>query len=209
MKIVFLLLAIHSALPRDTVDETKFLYLVQNKDAAELPFLKTQQSDFIQLVWKHPPLPAEEWPGVIYFPNSTILQRRNRLYAEFSLRFPHGGFNFLILVDGASTLEETRDYGLSGGHPWRTLERYLLEYEPAVASPHTDGCHPMPSERPSQHAYGACEHSSTCVEPNAAPEVEVVFDHDDGGVMAVHAQASALRRAAVMQNTPSPTPHRR
>ncbi len=198
MKIVLLLLAIHSALSYGTADGKKFMYLVQNEEFAEFPYLETERSDLIQLVWKHYPLQS---PGVIYFPNSTILQRRNRLFGEFRHRFPDGGFTFLIMVDGASALEETHDYGLSSGNPWRTLERYLLEYEPALASPQTDWCQTMASEDPS-HAFASCDRNSTSAPHNQAaakPEVEVAFDHDDGGVMAIHAQASKRAAASAVQ----------
>jgi hypothetical protein len=172
--------------------ETKFLYLIHDEKCADLGRFRTSQSEYIQLVWND--LASEHCAShAIFYPNSTVQQQRDRLYFEVQNRFPRDAFKFLIFAHGSVVLEEVKDYGMNTGDPWRTLERYLIKYEPALASPSAPrfpqfSCD---SNRLLDHPERTGDQNSSGL-PEEAPnaEVEVVFDHEHAGVMIVHSQAS-------------------
>ena len=179
--------------------QKKILYLVHHDEYVDLSQLSTLLSDYILLVSKDPLNILDRYPNVIFFPNSTTLHQRNRLYAEIKLRYPQAGFVYLVFLDGSKIglFEESLDYGMNTGDRWRTLEHYLLENEPALASPRAFDCPTIVNRKLNHSHYPAphnnpeakCEHRHAVDSPLRA-EVEVAFDHDNAGVMALHFQAS-------------------
>ena len=144
----------------------QFLYLVQSDVCIDLSHLKSGRSEALLLVWKAPPGPA--CPGAIFYPNSTLVQGRNRLWAAARAAFPGAGFAYYVMMDGDVSLEEVRDFGFNTGDAWATLEGYLLEWGPAVGFPH----------------FGAADY-------DAAREAQPVFNFDQI-VVAYHAEAAPL-----------------
>ena len=45
---------------------------------------------------------------------------------------------YLIFMDCDARLTEVRDFGANTGHPYRTFEFYLQQYQPAVGHVHFD-----------------------------------------------------------------------
>jgi hypothetical protein len=113
-----------------------FVYLVQCDSCKDLTHLKSDRSEVIQLVWKVPPRIDCPDLDVLYFPNSTLVQGRNRLFFQVQQSFPETSFMYYIFMDGDVTLKEVKDFGFNTGNPWLTFEQYLLEWEPAVGFPH-------------------------------------------------------------------------
>jgi hypothetical protein len=144
----------------------QFVYLVQSDECQDLSHLRSARAEVLQLVWKRPPGAGCE--GAIYFPNSTLVQGRNRLYAEARVAFPGSSFTYYIMMDGDVTLKEVRDFGFNTGSAWTTFEEYLLEWEPAVGFPH----------------FGAADYDDES-------EVQLVFNFDQI-VVAYHAEAAPL-----------------
>ena len=143
-----------------------FLYLVQSDACLDLGHLRSDRAEVLQLVWKVPPGPG--CGGAIYYPNSTLVQGRNRLYAAARESFPGSSFSYYIMMDGDVTLREVRDFGFNTGSAWATFEEYLLEWEPAVGFPH----------------FGAADYDDES-------EVQLVFNFDQI-VVAYHAEAAGL-----------------
>ena len=182
---LFLVFVFFSAVPVQSGVETNFLYLVHNENCADLNDLRTIQSDYIQLVWND--VQACD-TNFIFYPNSTLQQQRNRLYLEAKLLFTSSEPLFLVFVDGSYILEEANDFGINTGNAWRTLEQYLIEFEPVLASPRVPIDLHFVTDGVSECRLNRSERSQFSAENE--PEAEVVFDHGNAGVMAVHMQAS-------------------
>jgi hypothetical protein len=104
----------------------------------EVGHLKTSESEVIQLVWRE--IGGEEQDGyetenILFYPNSTWTEGRNRLFREIQIRFPDVEFQYTVFLDDDVVLEEVEDYGMNTGNAWRTFEKYLVEWEPAVGVP--------------------------------------------------------------------------
>jgi hypothetical protein len=97
----------------------------------DVSHLKTPDSEVIQLVWRA----SYEAEGVVFYPNSSWTQGRNRLFDEMRSRFPCVEFQYAVFLDDDAELEEVLDYGMNTGNAWRTFEKYLIEWEPAVGFP--------------------------------------------------------------------------
>jgi hypothetical protein len=116
-------------------EEKKFVYLIQS--AAEMPYpdLPDHCNDIILLTWQR----TADDPDAIFYPDSTWNEGRNRLLAEALKRSSATGNNYLyyIFMDDDCVVEEDRalakELGISlTGNPFRTFEKFLLEWEPAV-----------------------------------------------------------------------------
>jgi hypothetical protein len=144
----------------------QFVYLVQSDECLDLSHLRSARAEVLQLVWKRPPGAGCE--GAIYYPQSTLVQGRNRLYAEARDAFAGSSVTYYIMMDGDVTLREVKDFGFNTGSAWTTFEEYLLEWEPAVGFPH----------------FGAADYDDES-------EVQLVFNFDQI-VVAYHAEAAPL-----------------
>eukprot|EP00288_Rhodomonas_lens_P018318 CAMPEP_0177695580 /NCGR_PEP_ID=MMETSP0484_2-20121128/3531_1 /TAXON_ID=354590 /ORGANISM="Rhodomonas lens, Strain RHODO" /LENGTH=274 /DNA_ID=CAMNT_0019206511 /DNA_START=21 /DNA_END=841 /DNA_ORIENTATION=- len=121
-----------------TEDRKHFCYLVQGAGPIDVGHLRTAGNEVMQLVWREMPEDTEGYGAVIYLPNSTLVQGRNRLFSEVATRFPRTEFEYLIFMDEDAELKETLNFGMNTGNAWRTFERYLLEWRPAVGVPSYD-----------------------------------------------------------------------
>jgi hypothetical protein len=121
-----------------TEKRRRFCYLIQTPAPRELSHLKTYDSEVIQLVWRGGVQDSFEDEGIIYYPNSSWTQGRNRLFYEMHSRFPDVEFQYAVFMDDDAELEETVDFGMNTGNAWRTFERHLIEWEPAVGFPAYD-----------------------------------------------------------------------
>ena len=101
-----------------------FLYLIQC-EGSERPYncdLSEENVDAVYLSWK------EESENMIYYPNSTWTEGRNRLLEE--ARNLDKQYDFYIFMDD--------DLSFSKGG-FREFEKLLIKYQPAIASPHLPG----------------------------------------------------------------------
>jgi hypothetical protein len=115
--------------------EKKFVYLIQA--AADMPYpnLPDESNDTILLTWQTP----SKNPDDIFYPNSTWNEGRNRLLSEALTRSSTTGNNYLyyIFMDDDCVVKEDKELaqklGISlTGNPFRTFEKFLLEWEPAI-----------------------------------------------------------------------------
>ncbi len=101
--------------------EKKYLYLVQT-DGQLLPQyqdISSVESDVMYLCWKQPKY------GMVYLPDSSWTQGRNHLL-KIS-KTAHHRYQYYIFIDD--------DIEFVQGN-WREFERYLSQYQPAIATPH-------------------------------------------------------------------------
>lgn len=112
-----------------------FVYLVQS--AADMPYadIPGPDSDVMLLTWSRP----SDWPGAIFLPDSSWNEGRNRLLREARRRAQQRGadYRYYIFLDDDCRLREdvelARQLGMPlTGNPFRTFERFLSEWEPAV-----------------------------------------------------------------------------
>ena len=175
-----------------SVSANRNLYLLQSENVEEIKFFEHScTSNIIHLVWSDPPPPGH---SSIFFPNSSVLQRRNRLYQEAQHRFPNLGaddsnLSYLIFVDDirrpllitrpANHYEETAcDTG------WFIFERLLRKFQPAMAAPAP--CRSVGNSQTSSASY----HSGNSAQQDTEDSVEVAFDLDSAGILAVNAEVS-------------------
>jgi hypothetical protein len=70
--------------------------------------------------------------------NTSWNEGRNALLARARTTYPAQLPQYLIFMDCDARLVEVRDFGSNTGDPYRTLEKYLKRYEPAVGHAHFD-----------------------------------------------------------------------
>ncbi len=112
-----------------------FVYLIQSADRMPYGDLPDPACDVILLTWKAP----AQVPGALFQPDSTWNEGRNHLLAEALAREEAAGerYRYLIFLDDDCLLQEdrtlARQLGLPlTGNPFRTFERFLLDWQPAV-----------------------------------------------------------------------------
>ena len=108
-----------------------FVYLIQSE--SDLPYsdLPDDNNDIILLTWKAPC----DRHNAVYYPKSTWNEGRNRLLKEAVSR--NAGYLYYIFLDGDCIVKEDTELARAlnmplCGNPFRTFEKYLLEWEPAV-----------------------------------------------------------------------------
>ncbi len=112
-----------------------FVYLVQAAESLPYDNLQCDASEVILLTWKNP----ADYPGAIFYPDSTWNEGRNRLLEEAKLRAAKTESDYLyyIFMDDDCQIEEDRELASSleinlTGNPFRTFEQCLLKWQPAV-----------------------------------------------------------------------------
>jgi hypothetical protein len=118
-----------------TEKRKRFCYLVQASEPVDVDHLKTSDSEVIQLVWQGGEQERLSEEDIVFYPNSSWTAGRNRLFHEMQIRFPDTEFQYAVFLDDDAKLLEVKDYGMNTGNAWRTFERYLVEWEPAVGLP--------------------------------------------------------------------------
>jgi hypothetical protein len=113
-----------------------FCYLIQTAAPIDVSHLKTGDSEVLQLVWQER---VNESEGIVFFPNCSWAQGRNRLFEEMLRRYADTEFEYAVFMDDDVELEELLDYGINTGNAWRTFERYLTHWRPAVGLPSYQG----------------------------------------------------------------------
>ncbi|MDO9109388.1 MAG: hypothetical protein Q7U40_01925, partial [Desulfatirhabdiaceae bacterium] len=108
-----------------------FVYLIQSESVMPYSDLPDEQNDIILLTWKAPC----DGNDTIYYPQSTWNEGRNRLLKEAVTR--NAGYLYYIFLDGDCIVKEDAELARTlnvklCGNPFRTFEKYLLEWEPAV-----------------------------------------------------------------------------
>jgi len=131
--------AIGGETEKEMAGSKKFIYLTQVRTIEEgkvwIDKVTSVNSDCLTLVWgkgevsRHDPSDA----NILFFEKSSWNTGRNKLLR--AALAPPNDYTYLIFLDGDMELVEHRDYGLNTGNAYRTFERYLTEWEPAVASP--------------------------------------------------------------------------
>ena len=113
----------------------KFIYLIQSAAGMPYPELEGPSGDIILLTWRQP----ADRDGAVFLPGSSWSEGRNRLLWEARRRGQRTGNDYLyyIFMDDdcrvREDVERARRLGLPlTGNPFRTFERFLLEWEPAV-----------------------------------------------------------------------------
>ncbi|MBI5589296.1 MAG: hypothetical protein HY881_02315 [Deltaproteobacteria bacterium] len=108
-----------------------FVYMIQSE--SDMPYcdLPDEHNDIILLTWKKP----SDRKGAIYYPQSTWNEGRNRLLKEAVSR--NAEYLYYIFLDGDCLVKEDGELARAlniklCGNPFRTFEKYLLEWEPAV-----------------------------------------------------------------------------
>ena len=108
-----------------------FVYLIQSESGMPYANLPDDQNDIILLTWKEP----SDRKHAIFYPESTWNEGRNRLLKEATSR--NAGYLYYIFLDGDCIVKEDSELARTlniplCGNPFRTFEKYLLEWEPAV-----------------------------------------------------------------------------
>lgn len=108
-----------------------FIYLIQSESDMPYSDLPDEENDIILLTWKKP----SDRNNAIYYPQSTWNEGRNRLLKEALAR--NADYLYYIFLDGDCIVKEDAELARSlnvalCGNPFRTFEKYLLEWEPAV-----------------------------------------------------------------------------
>jgi hypothetical protein len=108
-----------------------FVYLIQSASDMPYPDIPDERNDILLLTWKTP----SPWKDAVFYPNSTWNEGRNRLLKEALAR--NTDYLYYIFLDGDCIVKEDTDLARMlnvplCGNPFRTFERYLLEWEPAV-----------------------------------------------------------------------------
>ena len=127
----------------------KFVYLVQSADHMPYENLPGPESDIILLTWKKP----ADFQGAVHCPGSSWNEGRNRLLQEALHRADRDGEDYLyyIFLDDDCLIQEDGDFARQmgaclTGNPFRTFERFLLEWEPAVGYTRYDWQHFVPQQ---------------------------------------------------------------
>lgn len=112
-----------------------FAYLIQAESKMPYPDLPDKNNDIFLLTWKRP----SDWPNSLYYPQSTWNQGRNRLLTEALSRAQKikNYYLYYIFLDDDCRVKE--DAALAEnlnrpvtGNAFRTFERFLMAWEPAV-----------------------------------------------------------------------------
>ncbi len=108
-----------------------FVYLIQSESDMSYCDLPDEHNDIILLTWKEP----SDRNGAIFYPQSTWNEGRNRLLKEALFR--NAEYLYYIFLDGDCIVKEDAELARTlnvplCGNPFRTFEKYLLEWEPAV-----------------------------------------------------------------------------
>ena len=108
-----------------------FVYLIQSESDMPYPDLPDDLNDIILLTWKKP----SDRNNAIFYPQSTWNEGRNRLLKEAFSR--KAEYLYYIFLDGDCLVKEDAELARAlnvplCGNPFRTFEKYLLEWEPAV-----------------------------------------------------------------------------
>lgn len=122
-----------------------FIYLIQQTAGHPLPDIADPSCDLIVLNREEPNLQKNASCGTASTKNVSWSEGRNRLLWQALELAGTSGNNYLyyIFLDDDCVLQEDRklarklDIPLSG-HPFRTFERFLLEWEPAVGFARND-----------------------------------------------------------------------
>ncbi|EKX39272.1 hypothetical protein GUITHDRAFT_143674 [Guillardia theta CCMP2712] len=135
-----------SAAAQEEGRATKYIWLMQGKEEMSLDFLRSDHSDAIQVVWGKGP--KNHSKDAYYLPDSTCTEGRNFLLQMALLREEEEGirYDYFIYTEDDAELEEILDFGHNVGDPYRTFERYLHMWEPAVAFPFNGYGMPDPPE---------------------------------------------------------------
>ena len=125
----------------------KFVYLIQSADHMPYGDLPGPDNDIILLTWKSP----ADFAGAVYYPDSSWNEGRNRLLQEALLRGGGEGYLYYIFLDDDCLISEDRDFarrmGITlTGNPFRTFERFLVEWEPAIGYTRYDWQHFEPGQ---------------------------------------------------------------
>ncbi len=108
-----------------------FVYMIQSESDMPYPELQDEQNDIILLTWKKP----SDLENSIFFPQSTWTEGRNRLLKEAFRK--NEDYLYYIFLDGDCIVKEDTELASElnielCGNPFRTLEKYLTEWQPAV-----------------------------------------------------------------------------
>lgn len=108
-----------------------FVYLIQSESDMPYPDIPDERNDIILLTWKTP----SNRKDAVFYPDSTWNEGRNHLLKEALAR--NAGYLYYIFLDGDCIVKEDAELARTlnvplCGNPFRTFERYLLEWEPAV-----------------------------------------------------------------------------
>ncbi len=121
-----------------------FIYLIQSAARMPYPELPGPSCDVLLLTWQHPADSA----NAVFLPGSSWNEGRNRLLWEARRRAARTGndYRYYIFLDDDCRVREdaelARRLGLPlTGNPFRTFERFLLEWEPAVGYTRYDWQH--------------------------------------------------------------------
>ena len=125
----------------------KFVYLIQSADHMPYKDLPGTDNDIILLTWKKP----ADAEGALYYPDSSWNEGRNRLLLEALQRGGDDGYLYYIFLDDDCVIGEDRDFAKQmgvplTGNPFRTFERFLLEWEPAIGYTRYDWQYSEPSQ---------------------------------------------------------------
>ncbi len=122
----------------------EFIYLIQSAAGMPYPELEGPSCDLILLTWQHP----VDRDNAVFLPGSSWNEGRNRLLWEARRRARQTGndYRYYIFLDDDCRVREdvalARKLGLPlTGNPFRTFERFLLEWEPAVGYTRYDWQH--------------------------------------------------------------------
>jgi hypothetical protein len=112
-----------------------FVYPIQAEE--EMPpydGLSHEDNDIILLTWKNR---SRNDCDSIYFPNSTWADGRNKLLRTSKQK---GEYLYYIFMDDDCLLSENSEIGCQylTGNPFRTFEKFLLDWEPALGYPYYD-----------------------------------------------------------------------
>jgi hypothetical protein len=90
-----------------------FCHLIQTAVPIDVSHLKTGDSEVLQLVWQER---VNESEGIVFFPNCSWAQGRNRLFEEMLRRYADTEFEYAVFMDDDVELEELLDYGINTGN---------------------------------------------------------------------------------------------
>ena len=126
-----------------------FIYLIQSAGGTPYPEIPDDRCDRIVLNWREPS-PGKD---TIFAPGSSWNEGRNRLLWEAQKRARATGDDYLYYIfmdDDCIVQEDTAlacKLGVSlTGNPFRTFERFLLDWEPAVGYTRYDWQHVEPGQ---------------------------------------------------------------
>lgn len=126
-----------------------FIYLIQSASGMPYPELADPAVDSLLLTWREP---ASD-PDALFLPDSSWNEGRNRLYLEALRRVEQTGNDYLYYIFLDDDCEVREDRGLAEalgipltGNPFRTFERFLLEWEPAVGYTRYDWQYVVPGQ---------------------------------------------------------------